>query len=112
MTIITQQTATPAFVFTDSLEDRELFRIQRDGKIIKNENVSWDDCAKMFWEAVERTRQGAVVGDRDTFIRAAERDRIVKALEADHSKDTTQPHPHGPCYINMDRVIAIVRGEV
>jgi hypothetical protein len=56
-----------------------------------------------FLQVIQATKDDAI---------EQERERILRALEADHSKDTTQPHPHGPCYINMDRVIAIVRGDV
>jgi hypothetical protein len=112
MTIVTQQSVMPAFVFSDSLEDRELFRIQRDGKVIKNDNVSWDDCAKTFWEAVENAFQGAVRGDRDAFIRVEERERIVKALENCKLGTPDSPYIDEDIIRGLEWAIAIVRGDV
>jgi hypothetical protein len=79
--------------------------------ICGQDNRNNKTCSKCGIDMDSPIRHDTFIEWRE-IIRAEERDRIVQALEADHSKDTTQPHPHGPCYINMDRVIAIVRGEV
>jgi hypothetical protein len=37
---------------------RELFRITGDGRVIRNPEVTWDECAQLFWEAVDAMRNG------------------------------------------------------
>jgi hypothetical protein len=46
----------PAFTFYSPVDERELFRITKDGKVIRNPNVSWDECAEAFWAAVDSMR--------------------------------------------------------
>jgi len=42
--------------WTFASNSKEIVRIYPDGRVVKNPELSWDEAALAFWEAVERTR--------------------------------------------------------
>lgn len=80
-------------VFTVLKNADELFRIYADGRVTKNPDVSWDDCAVAFFDALDRLgsrRSLAFLQEENAKLRAA-----IDRVRALHVR--TKRFPAGWC---------------